>query len=215
MLRECFAAAILLPAILVSISFAQGDQTPTPTPSPTGVNQPVLSQQPASASAYIRPDAKTRFNRFVIRAVGPFAIAGQVASAGISTWRNSPEEWGSHWEGFGRRVASGVGKNIIEQTAVYGLDEVLKVDSHYYRSRKKGVGARIRNALLSPVTARNRNGKRIIGVPRIAGIYGANIIAAETWYPDRYDWKDGMKSGTILLGIGAAFNLFKEFVWKK
>jgi hypothetical protein len=146
--------------------------------------------------------------------VGPFALARQVAGAGIATWRNSPEEWGGQWEGFGKRVASNFGKNVIKQTAIYGLDSALKLDSHYYRS-KKGAGSKIKNALLSPITARNSRGKRVIGVPRLVGTYTGSIVAAEAWYPDRYDWKDGVRSGTISLGIGAAYNLFKEFVWKK
>jgi hypothetical protein len=138
-----------------------------------------------------------------------------VATAGISTWRNSPEEWGTKWEGFGRRVASNFGKNAIKQTTKFGIDEALKIDSHFYRSQNKSVGARVGNALISPVTARNRNGRRVIGVSNLVGTYGSNIIARETWYPDRYNWKDGVKSGTISLGFNAAFNLFKEFVWKK
>jgi hypothetical protein len=138
-----------------------------------------------------------------------------VATAGISTWRNSPEEWGDHWEGFGRRVASNFGRNVIKQTTKFGIDEALKTDSHYYRSKNKSVSARIGNALISPVTARDRNGKRVVGVGNLVGTYTASIISREAWYPDRYDWKDGVKSGTISLGFAAAFNLFKEFVWKK
>jgi hypothetical protein len=169
---------------------------------------------PAS-DRYVRPDAKTRSKRYINSVIGPFALARQVAGAGISTWRNSPEEWGDHWEGFGRRVASNFGKNVIKQTTTYGLDEAFKIDSHFYRSKDKSVGARVRNALISPVTARDREGKRVIGVPHLVGTYTANIVAREVWYPARYDWKDGVKSGTVSLGFNAAFNLFKEFVWHK
>jgi hypothetical protein len=55
----------------------------------------------------------------------------------------------------------------------------------------------------------------VVGIPNLAGTYTSGIIAREAWYPDRYDWKDGVRSGTISLGFSAAFNLFKEFVWKK
>lgn len=167
------------------------------------------------SGTYVRPSSKTRFKRYVNDAVGPFALAGQIAGAGFSTWINSPQEWGEKWEGFGRRVASNVGTNIIRQTAIYGLDEAFKLDSHFYRSEKRDIGSRLRNALISPVTARNRNGKRIIGLPRIAGTYGAAIIAVEAWYPGRYDYREGLKNGTISLGVNAAFNLFKEFIFKK
>jgi hypothetical protein len=177
-----------------------GKTTPAATPTP---------------SFYTRPDAATRQKRFVNATVGPFALGRMVATAGISTWRNSPEEWGTKWEGFGRRVASNFAKNGIKQTTKFGLDEALKFDSHFYRSKNKSVGERVKNALISPVTARDKNGKRVIGVPNLVGTYTSNIIANEVWYPDRYDWKDGVRSGTISLGFNAAFNLVKEFIWKK
>lgn len=168
----------------------------------------------AALSPYVRPDRHTRVKRYVNGLFGPVTLAKNVATAGYGTWRNSPEEWGDHWEGFGRRVASNFGKNAIKQTVQFGLDEALKLDSHYYRSQKRDFGSKVKNALISPFTARTREGKRTIGIPRIAGTYTANIVAAETWYPDRFDWKDGLKSGTISLGFNAAFNLFKEFVKK-
>ena len=176
-----------------------------------GTVTPAVSPQ----SGYVRPDSKTRFRRYVSGMFGPMSLGKSVLSAGYATWRNSPEEWGDNWEGFGKRLASGVGKNVIKQTTMYGLGEALKYDSRYYRSEKKDRGSRVGNALISPVTARNQRGKRVIGVPRIVGTYTASIIAAETWYPSRYDYKDGLKNGTVSLGMNAAFNLFKEFIWKK
>ncbi|MEP6705174.1 MAG: hypothetical protein ABJB34_10255 [Acidobacteriota bacterium] len=41
------------------------------------------------------------------------------------------------------------------------------------------------------------------------------ITSREAWYPNRYGWKDGVRSGTISLAFNAAYNLFREFVWKK
>ncbi|HEV7644982.1 MAG TPA: hypothetical protein VGO50_13640 [Pyrinomonadaceae bacterium] len=167
------------------------------------------------ASPYVRPTAKKRFISYVNGMFGPIAMGKNAATAGISTWRNSPEEWGDKWEGFGRRFASNIGKGIIKQTVSYSLEEAFKLDSKYYRSQKKDVGSRVSNALLSTVTARDKNGKRVFGFPRIAGIYAASITAAQMWYPSRFDWKDGVKNGTVSLGFTAAFNLVKEFIWKK
>ena len=202
---------------LTTAAFAQTAPA-SAAPATTDVTKPVDQQAttPTAASdRYVRPDAKTRRKRYINSMVGPFALARQVAGSGYATWRNSPEEWGDQWEGFGRRVASSFGKNVIKQTTIYGLDEAFKLDSSYYRSKDKSVGARIRNAVISPVTARDRNGKRVFGFPRIAGTYGSSMIAHEAWYPARYDWKDGLKGGSMSLGYGVLFNLFKEFVWKK
>lgn len=226
------AAAFFLSAVSFAASHAQVIPTPSPSPEtvtttvstkpkvdlPVNPNwkealQPLLARQ--TTSTYVRPDKNRRFKRYLNSTFGPVSIGRNLFNSGIGTWRNSPEEWGGQWEGFGRRVASNFGRNVVRQTTIYGLDEALKVDSHFYRSKNKSAKSRVYNALISPVTARKSNGKRTIGIPRLVGAYGSSIVAYETWYPDRYDYKDGLKSGTISLGFNAAFNLFKEFVWKK
>lgn len=208
-----FIAALIFSATNLSV-YSQSS-TPTPAPAPSGTPVSIAAPQPSVSSPYVRPDSKTRFKRYVNGMIGPVTLARAVGRSGISTWQNSPEEWGGQWEGFGKRLASSLGKNVINQTTTYALDEVLKVDSHFYRSKKKDVGSRIRNALISPVTARNARGKRVVGIPRIVGSYTSSIVAAETWFPSRYTWKDGVRNGTVSFGLSAAFNLFKEFVWKK
>ncbi len=165
-------------------------------------------------AAYVRPDKKNRIKHYAKSMFGPEALIKAVANAGISTAKNSPREWGPHWEGFGRRFSSNLGKGIINSTVSYGLDEAFKLDSRFYRSQKRNVKARVANALISPFTARNESGKRVFGFPKIAGAYTSNVIAAETWYPARYNYKDGLKSGTISLGMSVVFNLVREF-WKK
>lgn len=112
MFRQFFAAAVFVAAISISTIFAQSDPKATPTPTPEPKNPPV-TVGPAhrnlpiqkidptqllttQVNGYIRPDAKLRFKRYVNGIVGPVALARQVARAGISTWQNSPEEWGPH-----------------------------------------------------------------------------------------------------------------------
>lgn len=181
---------------------------------PDNSNAKTLPANKKQDPTYTRPDAKTRFNRYVKSIVGPTALAKRVFTAGLSTARNSPEEWGPHWEGFGRRFASSTGKSAIKNTTIYALDEAFKLDSKFYRSQKRDFGSRLTNALISPVTATDKNGKRVFGFPRLAGTYASSIIAAETWYPDRYSYKNGLRSGTISLGTNALFNVVKEFVFK-
>lgn len=168
----------------------------------------------AQSDHYERPDAEKRFKHFVTDTVGPYAWVGIAAGAGVGTATGSPEGWEKNTKGFGKRVASNFGRSVIRNSVTYGLDEALKLDSHYYKSEKKTVGSRVGNALLSTVTARRPNGKRTIGVSRIVGTYTANTIAAETWYPRGNDWKDGVRTGTISLGVNAMINLVREFVSK-
>ncbi|MDX6443736.1 MAG: hypothetical protein QOH71_810, partial [Blastocatellia bacterium] len=44
--------------------------------------------------------------------------------------------------------------------------------------------------------------------------YTASVIAYETWYPNRYNYRDGLQSGTISIGTNALANLFREFILK-
>jgi hypothetical protein len=202
-------ASTLCPAALLVFScfgftFAQ---SPTASPKPT--------PQAAGSSTYTRPTASQRRKSYVNSVVGPVALGRYVVSSGFSTARNSPEEWKPTWEGFGRRVASSLGKSAIKNSVQYGMDEAFKVDSKFYYSQDRRAGARLRNSLLSVVTARNESGKRVFGAPRLAGSLTANLIAYNTWYPKRYDSVGAIKSTGFSLASGAAFNLFKEFVLKR
>lgn len=130
---------------------------------------------------YTPPDGKTRFKRYANNVVGPVALGRYAAVAGILTGRNAPKEWGGQWEGFGRRYASNLGESAIKNSVQYGLDVALDVDSHFYLSRDRSIAARSRNAVFSSVTSRNSKGRRVIGIPKIAGNIASNVISAETW----------------------------------
>lgn len=162
-------------------------------------------------SAYTRPNADQRFKKYVSRTIGGYALIGDVVSAGYSQIVDTPEEWENNSKGFGRRLASTFGKSVIRETVIYGLDESFKVDSNFYKSGKKGFNDRLKNAFLSTFTARKSDGKRVIGIPRIAGAYTSAIIANQYWYPSRYNYKNGFSSGTISLGVSVGINFLREF----
>jgi hypothetical protein len=162
----------------------------------------------------IRPGLEKREKRWLNGMVGPFAIAGDALSAGISTWNNSPPEWGKSWNGFGKRFASDLGKGVIKGSAAFALEESFKLDSHHYRSTKRDVGSHLRNALLSSFTARTPSGRRIFGFPRIAGSYVSSIVATEAWYPKRFGIRDGLRGGTWAVGADILSNIFTDFFHK-
>jgi len=204
--KKASRSAALLLLIFAAAASANSQTVPNVSPTPS---TPITAP-----TQYAFPTAKTRFKRYANEMFGPTALAKSAFSAGFFTWRNSPEEWGPTWRGAAKRFGSGVAKTFIRSTVTYSLEESFQLDSHFYKSTNRGAGAKISNALLSPVTARNRNGKRVFGFPRVIGTYAAAETAVIWWYPARYDWKDGLKSGTISLGMSAGFNLIKEFLRK-
>lgn len=169
---------------------------------------------PKQTGNYVRPDANQRFKKYLNRTFGPVALGTKLLSAGFLTAVNRPEEWKGNWKGFGKRYASSMGRSVIKETAVYSLDEALKLDSNFYPSQKRDAGSKFKNAVISTFTARNASGKRVVGVPRLVGTYTGSIVAAETWYPKRFDYKDGLRNGTISIGTDILVNLFREFFRK-
>jgi hypothetical protein len=170
---------------------------------------------PNPNSWYKVPTPRQRFLRYVNGVVGPLALAKYAGSAGITSWRKTPSEWGDNWAGFGRRYANVLAKSAISRTTTYALDEALKVDSSFYYSQNRSVSARLRNSIFSPFTARDRSGRRVAGIPRLAGLFASNVISSQFWYPKRFDYVHGLKGVPISLAFNAGFNIFKEFVLKK
>jgi len=174
----------------------------------------VADQQTTNTTqGYVFPTHRERFNRYVKSTVGPFRLAYTGFTAGINQWRDHPEEWGQGMKGFGRRYASSLGQNAIHQTVTYGLDEAFGLDTGFEKSKRDGFGPRMKDALIQNITSRTKTGKRVISAPRLVGVYTGAIIAHETWYPDRYNYKDGLKSGTTQLLTGFGINLVREFVF--
>lgn len=166
-----------------------------------------------TADTYVFPTPGERFKRYLSSTAGPFAMLRIGAGAGINQWRDSPEEWGQGAEGYGKRFASGFGRNAVQQTVTYGLDSALGLDTGFQKSKREGFFPRFKDALVQNVTSRTKSGKRVISAPRLVGVYTGGVVAAETWYPDRYTYKDGLRQGTNTLLTGFGINLLREFVF--
>jgi hypothetical protein len=181
-------------------------------PKSQGTPAAVVDQQTTTPD-YVFPTHRERFNRYVKSTVGPFRLAWTATAAGIQQWKDHPEEWGQGMKGYGKRYTSSFGQNAIQQTVTYGLDEAFGLDTGFQKSKREGVGGRLKDALIQNVTSRTRSGKRVISVPRFAGAYTGAIVANETWYPERYSYKDGIRSGNMTLLTGFGINLIREFVF--
>ena len=208
MSKRTLGAFLLILAFVVSAN----SQVTTPTTQPTTDTTTAATPAPATTLEYDFPDKRERFKRYLNSTVGPLRLVRTGVSAGFNQWTDSPEEWGQGMKGYGKRYASGLGRNAIQQTVTYGLDEALHLDTGFQRSKREGFFPRLKDALLQNVTSRTRSGNRVISVPRFAGVYTGAIVSHETWYPQRYSYKDGLRSGTTTLLTGFGINVFREFV---
>jgi hypothetical protein len=190
-----------MPTLLVD---APTIQTTTQTPD-QGAKQ-------STTKPFVFPTRRERFNRYVRSVVGPSALLRSGVLAGINQWKDSPEEWEQGVSGYGKRFASSFGRNAVQQTIIYGLDSALGLDTGFRRSGRKGFWPRVTHALAENITSRTKSGKRVISVPRITGAYVSGVISREAWYPERYNYKDGLRAGNNSLLTGFALNLVREFV---
>lgn len=223
-MRNKAILVIFVVSLLASVSIAQQESKTDPQTSvrvddKSRTNSPSTKKDEKKIvtlpSPYVRPNASRRFKAYVLGIVGPTSIIKSVASSGVLTWRNSPYEWGSKTPGFGRRIANSFGKTAIDRTVVYGLDEALSLDSKFYLSRDRRVKARLRNAVFSVVTARNKKGERVFGLPKVAGSFASSIGSSTIWYPNRFGVSHGLRGGAVSLAVTAGVNILREFVLKK
>jgi len=205
----CRAIGVLV--LTVAAAFSVYSQEPTKPQS----KDPAAATTKTTTPDYVFPTPRERFNRYVKNTVGPERLLRSAAAAAISQWNDSPEEWGQGAKGYGKRFASSMGQNAIQQTVTYGLDSALKLDTGFKKSKREGFFPRLKDALAQNVTSRNRSGDRVISIPRFAGVYTGAIISHETWYPDRYNYKDGIRSGSTTLLISFGINVVREFVIRR
>ena len=178
----------------------------------TPENPDVAKPNPDPLKLYVFPTHRERFDRYVKDTVGPVRLTRITLSAAFDQWRDSPEEWEQGMKGYSKRYASSFGRNAIQQSVTYGLDEALGLDSGFQRSRREGVLPRVKHAFVETFTSRTKTGKRVLSAPRLAGVYTGAIVATETWYPERYSYKDGLRMGTGSLITSFGINLVREFL---
>ena len=218
-----FAVATVVPVSAQVAAQSTADQVSADAPASTPNSSAEIQKSTAAdsgqksanqtaAKPFVFPTKRERFNRYVKSTVGPYSLLGIGVSAGINQWRDHPEEWEQGASGYGKRYASGFGRNLIQQTVIYGLDSALGLDTSFRKSTRKGFFPRLKDALAENIISRNRAGKRVFSVPRVSGVYASGIISHETWYPARYNYKDGLRSGTQTLLTGFGLNLVREFI---
>ena len=213
------APSLLAIAVLLGVPPLAKAQAPAGAGASTSTSTTASSSKPAHAQpgstvGYVKPDFDQRLHNYLFDSFGPYPIFGSLAGAGIGQARNSPPEWGQGAEGYGCRVASKFGINLVATTTRYGLSEIFREDTIYYRCECSGFFPRFGHALISTITSRRgEDGHRFISIPQIVAPYAGTETAALGWFPGRYNAMDGFRMGNYLLLSYTALNSAKEFIY--
>jgi len=138
---------------------------------------------------------------FLLGSAGP-ALVDQVAE--------EPASWRNDVVGYGLRVGSNAGSDLIESVTAHGLAAATRLDLRFRRRGRGGVGARVRHATLEAVTARTLDGTRVPNAPRIVGIYGA-ALAQQRWQSGGLRPGDAALATALGLGVNVTVNVITEF----
>jgi hypothetical protein len=138
--------------------------------------------------------------------------ARTVAGAGFEQATGAPHEWGGGMQGFGKRLASGFGSHIVKHTIQYPIAKFRHEHVGYIRSDEKGVGPRMKHALLATViTPRTDREGNTIATGHIAGALGAGFIS-RLWQPERlHTVASGFSTAGLIFVADAGGNVLREF----
>ena len=141
----------------------------------------------------------------------PEIFVGPAFAAGVNQLRNDPPEWMEGGVGYGRRFGSGLARNVISRTIVFGFAAADGEDPRYIRSEGGGFGARTRHAIAWTFITRNQSGARMPAFSRIVGAFGAGF-AANNWYPSRENnTAHALRMGSTALASSVGFHILSEF----
>ncbi len=147
----------------------------------------------------------------VFSTVGPKSLAGGLISAGWGTLYNRPSEYGTHWEGFGKRYGMRLTGVSVSNTMEAGLGALWGEDPRYFRVAGQPFKSRVGHVVKWTFLAQNREGRTMPAYARYIAIPGNNFLS-NTWRPDS-EADVGHASLRTLLGfVGRmADNAFDEF----
>jgi hypothetical protein len=210
--REKSCCITLLLMIFMFCCGSASAQTDLGATGPPVTAAPPLAVKTQTTSDYKPITLKGRVKWWLRATVGPTSLLDGVFVAGAETGLKHPPQWGSGWEGFGRRYAvrmSGIGlSNAIEGSVGAAWGE----DPRYFRVGRQGTfGSRIGHVVASTFTDKFRDGGYRPAVARFIAIPSSNVIS-NTWRP-----AGDNSGGDIGFRIGLGFagkmgsNAFKEF----
>lgn len=163
------------------------------------------------AQPVIALSAGDKVNYQIQQSIGPLALLGEAAYAGILQGLDTPAEWGQGGSGYGKRLGSTMACSGIHSALALGLDSTLHEDPRYFRSGGGGFWRRTGHAFRGTILTHTDKGAETVSVWRLGSAYGAAYLSNQ-WYPGRLNTVGlGFAEGSLQLGFDLARNLASEF----
>ena len=129
----------------------------------------------------ITPEGRARW--FVSSTIGPSSLIAGVFTAGKQTLTNSPEEYGTHWDGFGKRYGLRLTGRATSNLMEAGIGSLWGEDPRYFREPGQSIKRRLGNIVRGVVLAHDREGREMPAYARYIAIPGSAYVS-NAWRPD-------------------------------
>jgi hypothetical protein len=155
---------------------------------------------------------RQRFERYLNDTYRPVSLLGPGVGAALTQWTtHNPRQWGQGFDGYGRRFASGYGRNVISNTIALPIAYLDHEDPRHYRSDRKGIWPRARYALVHTFVTRKTTGGEMPFFSHIIGTYSA-AFAANAWYPAASaDTAHALYRGSTAMAASIVYSELFEF----
>ena len=172
-----------------------------------------LGMAGSQTAADFRPLSQRERNSIYAKSlINPIWYLKGASSGAVDLKNDKPEEWEQGASGYGKRVGNIMGQYAVQRTVTFGLSSLLREDTRYFGSGKKGFWRRTGYALASSVLARHDNGKQYFSFSQVAG-FAAGAFVSRAWQPpSTQSAGDAAVSFGVSMGWNVAVTEVKEFL---
>jgi hypothetical protein len=161
-------------------------------------------------------DASTRLAWIARSTVGWESLAAGAFTAGIGTAENRPKDYGTHWEGYGKRYGIRLSGVATSNTIEAELGGFWGEDPRYFRAGPNApFKKRLQRAVYETFYARHPDGVYKLAAARLIAIPSSNFIS-NSW---RADSEANVHDALFRTALGFAGhmtrNMWEEFKVRK
>jgi hypothetical protein len=213
-----FAFASALTILLASASVTRG-QGIQPSPSyeqahsaqGSSARWEHLTDSPLETAPYTPITAKGRVGWLFWNTLGPGHIGGVVFASAINTATDTPYEYGTNFDGFGKRFGIDMAGSGVQNTMEISLGSIWHSDPNYYCVPEKPFGARVKNVIVRTFESRRPNGGFAPAYARFIAVPSSNFLS-NTWRADsEADTPHALYRTAEAFGTRMGINAFDEF----
>lgn len=157
------------------------------------------------------PYRPVTMSEYAVSVVGPGAILGTFARAGLDQVTRNPGSWSRDWSGYGSRASARGAELAMTQTLIFGMSATLgERPADWTSCACSGTRSRVLHGLAMPFVAQRPNGFGYSPVMPLSRIGGA--ILTTSAYPGGFSARDGLVNGLADVLVTAAGSAAREFL---